>query len=373
MSHQKSKILCIFSDVHSSPQLIAIVEELMLRNTEVHIILIGDSESKIAQQIIDKNWKLEVLHVRNKTSSLLNLLLICIQIIKIRPQVVFSSGLFATTLGMVSGRVFCVPKRIFVRHHSNFHHRYNLRLGLIIDRLSNHLSTSVVAVSEIVNEVLAKVEFVNAQKISIIHNGVSLNEFTKLQKRSEIDGIQEVVDRKVFRIGVISRLTEWKGVEYTAEAFVQLQSHYPHAHLHVVGEPSDSLPKIITVLQNLPKESYTLEKFTDDIPEFLNRMDAFVHVPIGRQDEAFGLVYIEALAAGVKCIFTESGVITELPNPEEYAFIVPYMSSSGIYENLELILMAEDFPKKLIPESWLNQFSLEKMATEYANLLIGER
>jgi glycosyltransferase involved in cell wall biosynthesis len=38
----------------------------------------------------------------------------------------------------------------------------------------------------------------------------------------------------------------------------------------------------------------------------------FVHVPEDQHAEAFGLVYIESLMAGVPCVFTRSGIMHDL-------------------------------------------------------------
>jgi len=374
MWHDKNKVICLFSDVQFSPQLIAIVQELVSRKVEVDIILIGHPESKIAEQIRGHKWKLQVIRPRKKIASLLNFFLISFKIIKIRPYTLFSSGLFATCLGMISGQVFLVPKRIFVRHHSNLHHKYNLRLGLILDHLCNRLSTHIVAVSGVVSEILNQVELVSKDKISLIYNGVSMKEFKHLQRVSNISNTFESEPKEIFRVGVISRLTEWKGVKYTAEAFAKLYLENPNTHLHIVGAHSDSFLSVTAKLKGLPEKSHTIESIVNDVPEFFSRLDAFVHVPIGRNDEAFGIVYIEALASGVNCIFTESGVITELSGPEDYAFMVPYMNSEEIYQSLKEISSDKVTLKRAIPESWLGQFSLEIMAKRYGDLLVkGEK
>ena len=37
-------------------------------------------------------------------------------------------------------------------------------------------------------------------------------------------------------------------------------------------------------------------------------MDIFIHAPIAYDEEAFGLVYLEAMASAIPCIFTISGI-----------------------------------------------------------------
>jgi glycosyltransferase involved in cell wall biosynthesis len=57
--------------------------------------------------------------------------------------------------------------------------------------------------------------------VKIIYNGIALNKFRN--KVSDLDGAIGVLSKSTStaQIGVISRLTELKGVAYTAEAFVK--------------------------------------------------------------------------------------------------------------------------------------------------------
>jgi glycosyltransferase involved in cell wall biosynthesis len=150
-----------------------------------------------------------------------------------------------------------------------------------------------------------------------------------------------------------------------------LLSRFPNAHLNLVGAPSDSYGLIKDKLEGLDSSAYTITSWNPDIFGFLQKLDIFVHVPIGSQDEAFGLVYIESLASGVSCIFTISGVLHELPNPEEYAEIVPYEDSLSIFNAMVKILDSSAPKMESLPQDWLQQYSLESMGKRYMQLLIG--
>ncbi|MCX6451373.1 MAG: glycosyltransferase family 4 protein [Actinobacteria bacterium] len=372
MKTYQNHILVVFSDVNFSPQLFGILQELHNQKISFRVLLIGDSGDLIGQQIKTQEWNLRIIPKRNKSSSILNLFTISVEIMRFRPKVLFASGQFATVIGMFAAKVLNVPSRIFIRHHSNFHHKYRMRIGILLDKITNYSSTEIIAVSTVVKKILISDEAAKPEKVKLIHNGVDLNNFRFEPPNCKAVSTQNFEKARLFHIGVVSRLTEWKGVEYTATAFVRLQKEFPNSRLHIVGAFADTYTDVRHILSTVPENAYTLEKINSNIPLFLQELDAFVHVPVGTDDEAFGIVYIEALASGIPCIFTQSGVINELDAPDSYAHIVAFRNSEEIYMNLKRLIQGENNSKIAVPESWLNQFSLDVMARSYADLLLGE-
>jgi glycosyltransferase involved in cell wall biosynthesis len=247
-----------------------------------------------------------------------------------------------------------------------------MKFGIMLDKVANHLSTQIVAVSEVVRTILVDVEGVDRRKICLIHNGVDLRKFQESRlSRSASDG-QRFDDNRLFNIGVISRLTEWKGVEYVAQAFVKLQKEFSNSRLHVVGAFADSFPRVSEILSQVDESVYDIASENSNIAGFLSGLDAFVHVPVGPNDEAFGIVYVEALASKTPCIFTCSGILNELENPHKYAEIVDYQDSESIYLYLKELIQNTKAPKLPVTDSWLGHFELDSMAREYSRVLLGD-
>jgi glycosyltransferase involved in cell wall biosynthesis len=152
-----------------------------------------------------------------------------------------------------------------------------------------------------------------------------------------------------------------------------LKAKYPNSHIDIVGAPADSYGLIKDKLVTLDASDYTLTNWNSDVLGFLEKLDVFVHVPIGPQDEAFGLVYIEALASRTPSIFTVSGVLHELPNPEKYAHIVPYENAVSIFDAMVKILEGTVPHRESLPQEWLQQYSLDTMGKHYIKLLVGDK
>ena len=360
-SIEKFGVVLAISQTTRSPQLLEVLKCFKLNNVHQHVFIMADIDYPLLVSIKALEISYQVLPITTRFGLIRHVIPIFLYLIRHRPKTLIASGQYATFASIPIAFFLRIRNRIHVRHHSNFHHKGNMRLGLWFDLLMNYFSTQIVAVSRVVQDTLIKKESVPAQKVLLIHNGVDLEHFRHAD-REHNDNSQE------FRIGVISRLTELKGVEYTADAFKLFNTKYPNSYLHIVGAVSDSLPRVQNILRQVPSEKYEIESINWDMPGFLKSINVLVHVPLEPDDEAFGLVYIETLASGTPAIFTISGVLNELENPENYFAVVPSRDSNAIFEKLEEYYLSKTNYKE-IPTEWLNQFSLQKQGLAYLKIL----
>jgi glycosyltransferase involved in cell wall biosynthesis len=281
-----------------------------------------------------------------------------------RPRLVYCSGRLATIFGILLGKLCLIPNRIFTRHHGLEIQASKLILPRIIEKLTNRFATKIVAISNLARDILIR-ENVNPIKIEVIHNGIDLEQALKVrqlrQRRNESD-------KKDLIIGVVSRLTYWKGVENTAIAFKRILEIFPNAKLEIYGSKMDSYADILGVLTKLPTSRYQFFEPDGDIFSKYQNFDLFIHVPIGLSEEAFGLVYLEALAAGVPSIFTRSGILDEL-DVGTSAIIIDYNDSTGIELAAKDFLESKADNFKPINISDITQFDLNLMVAKYLTLL----
>lgn len=357
------RVLIVISNATISPQLLEIIKCLKSNEVSQVIFIISDNSNPLLAKIRLMDVPLKVLSPTTKYGILSQSLLMFIHLLKHRPSTLLTSGQFATFIGMPSAWLLRINKRVYIRHHSNFHHKYNLRVGLILDRIMNSFSTNIVAVSQIVKNILVQKESVRENKISIIYNGIELNDF-----RSKFVGVS---NRDLqFKIGVISRLTEWKGVAYTARAFQEFVSRYPNSYLHIIGAKADDFDQVTRALEGVPNEKYSIEPLNLNIPEFLQSVNVLVHVPLEIDDEAFGIVYLEALASGTPGIFTISGILNELSNPNLYFSVVPSRDYKAILMEFERHYKGMATYKP-IPVDWLEKFDLKHQGLSYLKLILS--
>ena len=367
-SRQRTQVLFLFSDVNASPMLLEIVKYVQQSGYTFKVVIIGEIELEICKSLRQIGIEPFLVAKRSKYGLPWMFASITRQVLVSRPATIMASGQYATILGLLPAYMTRVHHRIFIRHHSNFHTKNKMRIGILADRIANSLSTRIVAVSEVVKHVLISNEKVRPAKVILIHNGVDIDRFAEGLQSRRNDGSKL---QEVFRIGIVSRLTGWKGVQFSVDAFIMLKARYPNSYLEIVGAPADSFSQIKEKLATLDASDYSLTDWHPDVLRFLQKLDVFVHVPIGPQDEAFGLVYIEALASRTPSILTLSGVLHELPNPEKYAHLVPYEDSAAIFNKMVEVIEGTAQNREPVPRDWLEQYSLKTMGRNYLSMLIG--
>jgi glycosyltransferase involved in cell wall biosynthesis len=289
---------------------------------------------------------------------------------RIRTDIVHCHLVDAGLVGLAAARLAGIKKRIYTRHHSTFHFKY-FPNGVKYDKWINRNATNLVAISNVVSDVLIVNEGVAPEKVSIIHHGFDIDAFKNV---SPIQ-IQELKNKYHLKnkptIGVVSRYLELKGIQYVIPAFVKILENNPSAHLVLANGNGNYTREIRKLLESLPNDSYTEIEFEYNNFALFHLFDIFIHVPIDKQIEAFGQTYVESLAAGVPSVFTLSGIANDFAIDKENCLLVPYMNSQSIVDAVQLILDKPLLKEHLIKNGYLaveKLFSLKYMIKKLENL-----
>jgi len=290
---------------------------------------------------------------------------------KIKPDIVHTHLFEGSLIGSVAARVAGIKRRVHTRHDATIHHDY-FPSAVKYDKLINRLSTDIISITENVKNILTEKENAPAEKITVIHHGFRIEDFSELssdesseikQKYSSIKGSPV--------IGVVSRFIEWKGIQYTIDAFVDVLKKYPSAHLVLANAQGPYDKQIRTKLESIPADRYTIIHFEKSAAALFSLFDIFVHVPVDDKSEAFGQVYIEAMAAGIPSIITRSGIACDYAADRENCLVVPYRNAPAISkailelaENKTLSAKLRDNARKLAAD----EFTLERMITQLEKL-----
>ncbi|XOV91908.1 MAG: glycosyltransferase family 4 protein [Bacteroidota bacterium] len=338
----KKQITWILSDVNSSSQFEGIIESLVSREVNLSFILINMEGSSIDRFI--KGLGLQVLHL--EVLRYVDYLQAIYQTIKYfkfqKTETVHCHLLKANLVGLLAAWLAKVPKRIYTRHHSTYHHLYSKR-GVILDKWINRLSTDIVAISNITKDVLHAKEMVPLNKIHSVPHGF---DFSKMEAQSLHKKKWTTLQRKPV-IGVVSRFIEWKGIQFIIPAFYKLLEEYQEALLLLVGSAGPYRSEIVKKLNILPQQSYEIHEFENNVFPIYKEMDIFVHVPINGEIEAFGQIYIEALAMCVPSVFSLSGIANEFIKDRENALVVDYQNDEEIYQAIKILLKDNALAKKI--------------------------
>jgi len=231
-----------------------------------------------------------------------------------------------------------------------------------------------VAISKSIEEILVAWDKAPKKKVTIIHHGFDLPYFSHADDE-RVTGLRRKYDLNASSypvVGVISRYTDWKGIQFIIPAFKSLLSKYPNAHLILANAKGDYAREIKTQLNTLPRGSYTEIGFEADLAALYRLFNVYVHAPIDAYSEAFGQTYVEALATGTPSVFTLSGIAREFIRDRENAVVVEYKNSDQIFRGLCDILENKELSKALIAggRESIQQFSIGKYMQELETLYL---
>lgn len=280
-----------------------------------------------------------------------------------KPNAVHCHLFDANIAGLTAAIIAGIKKRIYTRHHSTLHLDY-FPSTVKWDKYCNSLSTHIVSISKSVTDVLVEKENVPANKIHLIHHGFKMDDFENVSSE-RIDSVKakyNYADAKTV-VGVVSRYINWKGIEYIVDGFVKFHQSFPDAIL-VLANASGSHSNVIREhLNQLPSTAYREIKFENDSPALFKSFTYFVHTPVDALCEAYGQIYVEALAARTPSVFTLSGVANEFIKNNYNALVVDYKNSNEIYEALTRLSTETELADSIKSNGYnsvINEFSFDK-------------
>ena len=158
-----------------------------------------------------------------------------------------------------------------------------------------------------------------ADKTTVIHNGIDPTPYLSIDSDStrSIRGSWAISDNEIV-IGMVGRISAWKGQEFLLRAAAPLLKEYPHVRVVFVG---GTVPGQTVYRDNLRQQieqlnlqgQVIIEDFRSDIPLVLSAFDVFV-LPSIRPDP-FPTVVLEAMAAGKPVVATNhGGAIEQIDN-----------------------------------------------------------
>lgn len=162
--------------------------------------------------------------------------------------------------------------------------------------------------------------------VEAVHNGIDLQAFDasllhfSTQHRDKLREQLFCATVEDFVILSIAELHPRKGLTYLIEAFNKVEKKEPKTRLVIVGEGPQRkiLEKLIKKLRL--DEKVVLTGKQDNIPQILKSANLFVLASV---KEAFGLVFLEAMAAQLPIIATEVGGVPEIIENRKSGVLVP--------------------------------------------------
>jgi glycosyltransferase involved in cell wall biosynthesis len=187
-----------------------------------------------------------------------------------------------------------------------------------------------------------------------------------LKKRFKIQGD--------FTIGLLGRISEYKGQHILIQAVEILKTQGIHVKAWIVGEAFEKEYKS-------KLESMVLEKGLSDQIFFMNfyekpleLMSCFDTVVLTTKKETFGLVLIEAMHAGVAVIGSDAGGVLEIIDHEKTGMLFESWNAEALAESIKRLVIDSDLRKNLARAGQikaLEKFNLEEQYQKVLDTIIG--
>jgi len=306
---------------------------------------------KVAKVIIaGKKWKIDPL-----------LLIRIISILKKeKPDILHTFMFTSNTWGRIAGIVARVPVIIASERCVDIWKRWYHRF---IDRSLLKFTYKVICNSVAVKRFYQETERMPENKLSVIYNGVDLEEFQK------VDAGKIEIKKKNGLVGAGGRFTEQKGFINLLMAVPEVLKIFMDTEFVLVGDGPlrksfEDFVKKHNIIRNVIFTGYR-----KDILSILSLCDIIV---VPSLFEGMPNIVLEAMALKKPVIGTDIPEIAELIEDGKNGFLVPVKDNvKEIAEKIILLLKNPEMRKDMGEKGYnliKTQFSLEKMVKGYENI-----
>ncbi|MFL5242849.1 MAG: glycosyltransferase [Gemmataceae bacterium] len=213
----------------------------------------------------------------------------------------------STYVGVLAGRLAGVPHVVRTRNNLGYWmtpaHRF-------LGKLSNHLTSVMIANCEACRQAVLRDEGVAPERIIVLENGVDLARFS-VGKRAASSGRS---------IGVVANLRPVKGLEVFIRAASMLASRYPDLTFSIAGE-GEQRAFLESLADELGLGSRVLFRGSvANVPDFLAEHDV---VALPSHSEGMSNALLEYMAAGKAIVATKVGGNITLIEDGVHGLLVP--------------------------------------------------
>jgi glycosyltransferase involved in cell wall biosynthesis len=223
------------------------------------------------------------------------------------------------------------------------------------------IATDHVAVSTAVRNTLVESAPWLGRDISVIYNGIVIAEIDaapRLALRLPADAVT---------IGFVGHFETRKGILDFAQAWQLAAPQCPHAHAIIAGQGRRE-PDFRGALAGAPRVHWL--GFRSDVASVMKALDVFV---LPSRFEGFGLVLVEAMAAGAACIAYDSSNMPEIINDGVQGLLVPGGSVHALADAIVRLCSDSSLRTRLgaaARAAAVARFSAERMIADYESEIL---
>ena len=283
-------------------------------------------------------------------------------------DIVHTSIRLADWYGRVSAKLAGVPLIFSTIHNTDYWRRERKYIAYsILDRLLLAFNTHIVAVSYGVKNFLVRWQSVNPDKITVIHNGIDVEEFTdstSCEKLRDLFGLQSNVPT----VGFTGRIERQKGLHILLHAARNIVQSGRQVQFLIVGDGSlrrelESIAKKLEIEQHVIFTGFRSDR--SEVLTILRFLDIFVMPSLW---EGLGLSIIEAMLAGKPVVASKIDGIPEVVLDQETGILVPPREPKALADAICTLLDSPEKRREMGErgrQHAIRHFSIDRMVRDY--------
>lgn len=260
-----------------------------------------------------------------------------------------------------------VPVRIAHMHPlTDIHQKSVLRpiYRRIMTRWLSKYTTHVIAPSKNSLEAFRAICDVSDKYTDILYNGIELERFGRQLDKIEVrQKFNLPIDNPI--VIYVARFAPHKNHSQILRIADQINQSGIQVHFVMVGSHGELLKALKERVDT--RNDISMITGIGDISDILNAADVFFFPSL---EEGFGVVAIEAAAAGLPVVATDISTIREACAPSHKAFMFPPNNDEVARRMILTILKDEKLREKLSADAkqWAANFSIEKSVNQLVSL-----
>jgi len=231
----------------------------------------------------------------------------------------------------------------------------------------NRLAHTIVANSEATRQALLRnAPWLDGSRIRVIYNGIDPRRYQTPPDKNLRQALGIPDDVPV--AGFVGQLDERKGIHALMGAFEKVHARFPRAVLMLTGEGPMAHDIAAWSGEKGLDNVVRMTGFRKDIPEIMKILDFLVLPSLW---EGFGIVLIEAMAAGRACITTNVSSMPEIVLDNETGIVVPADDEDALAHAMIRLLDNPDMRMRYGENGRRrveDRFTLSRMVGEYEAL-----
>lgn len=286
-------------------------------------------------------------------------------------DIVHTHLVHADLYGGLAARLAGVSLVVATRHGDDaFRHRYLYRRLIA---WGARYCDQIICISESLRRFCETIEGIPGTKMTVIHYGLLPDAV-----RCDRTWRQQFCwgdDMPV--LGIVARLTAQKGHTTLLRAMPEVVRQFPTAQLVVVGD-GELRPELQRCTNQLGIESHIhFLGYHDNAAAMMSGFDVFVHPS---RWEGFGLVFLEAMAAGLPIVATQVGSIPEIVQHGRTGLLVPVDDAQALSQAICTLLADRHLAQNMgqagrrrLEREFTHTAMVERTCAVYAQLLSDRR